>query len=81
MTKLAPIHPGETLKCDFMDPLSLSAETQSNEIGVPSERIEEIARGSHRILNDTARRFSGYFNTDAQFWINLQKPCDRKISE
>lgn len=81
MTKLEPIHPGKTMKCDFMDPLSLSAETQSNEIGVPSERIEEIARGNRPISNDPARRFSEYFNTDAQFWINLQKPCDREISE
>ncbi len=26
MTKLEPIHPGEILKWDFMDPLSLPAE-------------------------------------------------------
>ena len=81
MTKLEPIHPGEILKCDFMDPLSLSAESLSKETGVPSGRIEEIARGSSRISDDTARRFSEYFKTDAQFWVNLQNYYDCEIAE
>lgn len=81
MTKLEPIHPGEILKCDFMDPLSLSAESLSKETGVPSGHIEEIARGSSRISDDTARRFSEYFKTDAQFWVNLQNYYDCEIAE
>ena len=81
MTKLEPIHPGEILKYDFMDPLSLSAETLSKEIGVPSGRIEEIARGSSRISEDIARRLSEYFKTDAQFWVNLQNYYDYEIAE
>ena len=52
MTKLETVHPGEILKRDFMDPLSLSAESLSMEIGVPSGRIEEIARGGSRISED-----------------------------
>ncbi len=81
MTKPEPIHPGEILKCGFMDPLSLSAESLSKEIGVPSGRIEEIARGSSRISEDIARRFSEYFKTDAQFWVNLQSYYDHEIAE
>lgn len=81
MTKLEPIHPGEILKCDFMDPLNLSAETLSKKIGVPSGLIKEIMCGSCRISADIARRFSEYFNTDAQFWVNLQSHYDYEIAE
>lgn len=81
MTKLEPIHPGEILKCDFMDPLSLSAETLSKKSGVPSKLIEEITSGRDRISADTARRFSEYFKTDAQFWVNLQNYYDYEIAE
>lgn len=81
MTKLEPIHPGEILKCDFMDPLSLSAETLSKKSGVPSKLIEEITGGRDRISADTARRFSEYFKTDAQFWVNLQNYYDYEIAE
>lgn len=81
MTKLEPIHPGEILKCDFMDPLSLSAETLSKKSGVPSKLIEEISSGRDRISADTARRFSEYFKTDAQFWVNLQNHYDYEIAE
>lgn len=81
MTKLEPIHPGKILKCDFMDPLSLSAETLSKKSGVPSKLIEEISSGRDRISADTARRFSEYFKTDAQFWVNLQNYYDYEIAE
>ena len=72
MTRLDPIHPGEVLKHDFMDPLGLSATALATAIGVTPARISEIVRGRRRITADTALRLTRYFGTDARSWMNLQ---------
>lgn len=72
MTRLDPIHPGEVLKHDFMDPFGLSATRLATALGVTPARISEIVRGRRGITADTALRLAQYFGTDAQSWMNLQ---------
>lgn len=72
MARLDPIHPGEVLKHDFMDPLDLSAAALATAIGVTPARISEIVRGRRGITADTALRLARYFGTDARSWMNLQ---------
>ena len=72
MTKLEPIHPGEVLKCDFMEPLGLSATALAKAVGVTPARINEIVRGRRGITAETALRLAKYFDTDAWSWMNLQ---------
>ena len=72
MTRLDPIHPGEVLKYDFMDPLDLSATALATAIGVTPARISEIVGGRRGITAATALRLARYFGTDAQSWMNLQ---------
>ncbi len=69
---LPPIHPGEILDTEFMQPLGLSQNRLAREIGVPPRRINEIVHGKRAITADTAMRFSRVFGTTAQFWLNLQ---------
>ena len=64
---LKPIHPGEIL-----EPMGLSQNRLAKEIGVPPRRINEIVHGKRAITADTALRFSKFFGTTAQFWLNLQ---------
>lgn len=72
MNQLEPIHPGEVLKLDFMEPLALSAAALARAIGVTPARISEIVRGRRGITAETALRLAKFFNTDAQSWMNLQ---------
>ncbi len=70
MTRLEPVHPGEVLKHDFMEPFGLSATALAKAIGVTPARINEIVRGRRGITAETALRLARYFNTDARSWIN-----------
>ena len=69
---LPPIHPGEILRIEFLDPLGVSQNRLAREIGVPPRRINQIVHGKRSITADTAIRLSKFFGTTAQFWLNLQ---------
>jgi addiction module HigA family antidote len=76
---MAPIHPGEVLLADFLEPLNLSQHRVAVAIGVPPRRINEIIHGKRRITADTALRLARYFGTSEGFWINLQSHHDLEI--
>ena len=81
MTRLDPIHPGEVLKHDFMEPFELSATALAKAIGVTPARINEIVRGRRGITAATALRLARYFSTDAQSWMNLQDQYELSLAE
>ena len=74
--KLRPIHPGEVLRLDFLEPLGISQYRLSRDITVPPRRINEIVHGTRRITADTALRLAQYFGTSDRFWLNLQARFD-----
>ncbi len=77
MSKKIPIpFPGEILKEEFLKPLEITSYRLAKDISVPPIRISEILRGKRAISADTALRFARYFNTSADFWINLQTHFD-----
>jgi addiction module HigA family antidote len=76
MTTIAPIHPGEILMEEFLEPLEVSQNRLAVAIGVPPRRINEIVHGKRRITADTALRLSRYFGTTDRFWLNLQTRYD-----
>jgi addiction module HigA family antidote len=73
---MPPIHPGETLREDFLKPLGLSANRLSIELRVPVTRVNDILLGRRAISADTALRLARYFGTTPQFWTNLQANYD-----
>jgi len=75
-TKLKPVHPGEVLKLDFLEPMNLSQNALANAIKVPPRRINEIVLGKRGISADTALRLSLFFGTSAELWMNLQNQYD-----
>lgn len=79
--KIQPIHPGEILMEEFLDPLGLSQNQLANDIGVPPRRINEIVHGKRRITADTALRLARYFKMSPQFWLGLQMDYDLDIEE
>ncbi|MEW5944534.1 MAG: HigA family addiction module antitoxin [Pseudomonadota bacterium] len=80
MNKMRPIHPGEILREEFLEPLGLSAHALAVALRVPAPRINDIVRERRGITPDTALRLSRYFGTTPQFWMNLQASYDLKIA-
>ena len=78
--RINPIHPGEVLKDDFMEPLGVTAYRLAKDVGVTAIRIGEIVRGKRGITADTAVRLAAYFGTDAQSWMNLQTHFDLEMA-
>src|ERR1039458_3518197 len=78
---MPPVHPGETLREDFLKPLGLTANRLAAELFVPVTRINDIVRCRRAITADTALRFARYFGTTPQFWINLQSNYDLALAQ
>jgi addiction module HigA family antidote len=76
MAEISPVHPGEVLMEEFLDPLGVTQHRLAVEIGVPPRRINEIVHGKRRITADTALRLARYFGTTDRFWLNLQTRYD-----
>src|SRR5262245_33211594 len=69
---LAPLHPGEVLREEFMEPFGLTAYRIAEECHIPRTRIERIVREETGITADTALRLAKFFGTTPEFWLNLQ---------
>src|SRR6202023_3267191 len=67
-----PVHPGEHLREDFMQPLGLSVNALALALRVPATRILAIVNQKRRISPDTALRLARYFKMSPEFWLNLQ---------
>jgi addiction module HigA family antidote len=74
--KLAPIHPGEILREEFMKPHGLSQNALARALGVPPRRINEIVQEKRAISADTALRLARFFGTTAEMWSGLQADYD-----
>ncbi|MDP3063327.1 MAG: HigA family addiction module antitoxin [Chloroflexota bacterium] len=79
--KLPPVHPGEVLLKEFLEPLGISQYRLAKEIGVPPRRINEIVHGKRAVSADTALRLSRYFATSDRFWLNLQAQYDLEVEK
>lgn len=79
-TLMPPVHPGEILREDFMKPLGLTANKLALDLHVPATRIAEIVHERRRISADTALRLARYFNTNPEFWLNLQNLYDLEVT-
>jgi addiction module HigA family antidote len=77
---MPPIHPGEVLMLEYLQPLEVTQHGLAIAIGVPPRRINEIVHGKRRISTDTALRLARYFGTSERFWLNLQDHYDIEIA-
>ena len=81
LKRLPPIHPGEILRAEFMEPLQLSMNRLALDLRVPVTRVSEIVHERRGITPDTALRLARYFNTSAGFWLNLQSAYDLEVAQ
>ncbi len=78
--KFAPVHPGEILLEDFLEPMGISQYRLAKSISVPPRRINEIVHGKRAITADTALRLGMFFRMEEQFWLNLQTHYDLEVA-
>lgn len=78
--KIAPVHPGDVLYHEFLEPLAMSSNALAKRIGVPGNRISEIVAGRRAVTGDTALRMAAAFGTTAEFWMNLQKNWELEVA-
>jgi antitoxin HigA-1 len=65
-------HPGEVLLEEYIKPLALTQAALAKELGISTNRLNELVKGKRGITADTALRLSRRFRTSAEFWMNLQ---------
>lgn len=77
------VHPGEILLEEFMKPSAqpINANVLAKAIDVPANRITAIIKGQRGVTGDTAVRLGAFFNTTAEFWMNLQKTYELRLAE
>ena len=83
MTKneMRPIHPGEVLQAEYLEPLEMSVNALAQRLRVPSTRLHEIVKQRRAVSADTATRLARLLGGDAQSWLNLQSAYDLRVAE
>jgi antitoxin HigA-1 len=77
---IAPVHPGEILRIEFLDSLGMSVNALAKALHVPTPRINDVVLGKRAISADTALRLARYFGVSPQFWLNLQSDYDLRMA-
>lgn len=80
MSQITPIHAGEILLEEFMQPYKLSQNALAKALHVAPRRINEIVNSKRAITTDTALRLAKFFGNSAEFWMNLQNRYDLEIA-
>lgn len=81
MNKMRPVHPGEILREEYLEPLAMSSSALAAALGVPANRITNIVKEQRSVTADTALRLARYFQTSPAFWMNLQAMFDLRSAE
>lgn len=78
---MKPLHPGEVLQHEFIEPLNLNQNRLALALHVPARRINEIVHGKRAVTADTALRLARYFKMSPQFWLGLQMDYELDVAE
>jgi len=79
-TRHKPVHPGEILRAEFLDPLGISMYRLAKDTQMPADRVGRLVRGTRAFTADTALRLAAYFGTTPGFWLNLQARHDLELA-
>ena len=78
---MRPIHPGEILKEEFLEPLGVTPAALARALHVSAPTVNDIVRERRNISADVALRLAKALGTSAQFWLNLQASYDLRKAE
>ena len=78
--KMPPMHPGEVLREEFIEPMGLTPYGLAQALNIPRTRIERVVREETAITADTAHRLGRYFRTTPHYWLNIQSEYDLRVA-
>jgi antitoxin HigA-1 len=70
---LAPLHPGEILREDYIKERGLTVTEVAKGLGIARANLSAIVNERAGISPELAVKLSEAFGNTAQFWVNLQK--------
>ena len=73
---VAPTHPGEMLREDFMPDYQLTVASLATALGVSRQTANEVLRERRAVSPEMALRLSRLFNNSPEFWLNAQRAVD-----
>jgi len=76
----APVHPGEILESEFLEPLALTANELADHLHLRVEQVDQLLRGERGVTAADALRLARYFDTTPEFWLNLQAQHDLEVA-
>ena len=74
--EIAPTHPGEMLREDFMPDYNLTTSGLAKKLGVSRQTVNELLRERRAVSPSTALRLSRLFGNTPEFWLNAQRAVD-----
>lgn len=77
----APVHPGEVLVQEWLEPLGMNANQLAKALAVDRQNVYEIAGGKRSISADMALRLARWSGMRAGFWLGLQVDYDLAMAE
>ena len=75
-SRLPPIHPGEILRDEFLEPMDISVYKLAKALKVSRPRLNDLVLGRRSVSTDTALRLGRYLGTSPEFWLALQTRYD-----
>lgn len=76
-----PPHPGQHVRLDCLDPLSLSITKGAEVLGVTRLTLSNLVNGKNGISPEMAIRLSKAFGGSAEVWLGMQMDYDLAQAE
>ena len=74
--EIAPTHPGEMLREDFMPDYDLTTTGLAEKLGVSRQTVNELLLERRAVTPAMALRLSRLFGNTPEFWLNAQRAVD-----
>ena len=74
--EIAPTHPGEMLREDFMPDYDLTTTGLAQKLGVSRQTVNELLLERRAVSPSMALRLSKLFGNTPELWLNAQRAVD-----
>lgn len=66
---------------EFLKPRGMTQSLLSDKLQIPRQRINSVVTGKRSVTPQTALLLARFFETTAEFWMNLQTKYDLWMAE
>ncbi|WLI12805.1 MULTISPECIES: HigA family addiction module antitoxin [Pseudomonas] len=78
---MRPIHPGEILEKEFLEPLGITADALARSLNEVAGDVRALVMQEGGISPELAKKLSLCLKTTPEFWLNLQSAYDQRRTE